>query len=117
MRGAGSWNPDNPYSILGNISNSTQPTCSGEGTLGKLAHRKVCDCPISGHLSRFIRRASDGDGRSIISSTLVMFGVRCDKKIGGPGDSGNGDFEMASFGSEKFCMSETDTFRLGMILE
>ena len=46
---------------------------------------KDCDCPISGHLSRFIRRASDGDGRSIISSTLVMFGVRWDRKFEGPG--------------------------------
>ena len=61
-----------------------------------------CDCPISGHLRRFLRRSSDGVGRSTISSMLVMFGVRGDKKFW---ICGNGCFEIARLGSGKFCMS------------
>jgi hypothetical protein len=56
----------------------------------------------------FLRRASDGGGRSIISSMLVMFGVKHDKKIWIYGDL-DGFLEMATSGSRNFCMSETDS--------
>ena len=71
-----------------------------------------CDFLISGHLSKSLRRASDGIGRSEISVMSFVFGVRRDKKFWICGD---GFFVIDILGNGIFCMSKTLRSWFGII--